>query len=151
MTYTVNGTTFDTEPDPGQCLRTHLRSLGVHGVKKGCDAGDCGACTVWLDGAPVHSCITPAFRADGREVTTIEGLAQADGTLHPMQAAFKECHGLQCGFCTPGMVMSAVDLCTRSPNASESEIREQLEGNLCRCTGYQNIVKAVQLGASHMS
>jgi carbon-monoxide dehydrogenase small subunit len=103
-----------------------------------------------MNGRSVKSCNILAAQAGGAEITTIEGLAQPDGTLHPMQAAFKECHGLQCGFCTPGMVMSAVDLCQRHPNASEAEIREQLEGNLCRCTGYQNIVKAVQQGAAAM-
>lgn len=150
MSYTVNGKTFSQEPRPGQCLRTFLRSLGWHGVKKGCDAGDCGACTVWLDGQPVHSCITPAFRADGHEVTTIEGLATG-GDLHPMQEAFRDCHGLQCGFCTPGMIMQAVDIATDHPAPTEDEVRHGLEGNLCRCTGYHNIVRAVQQGAAAMS
>jgi carbon-monoxide dehydrogenase small subunit len=104
-----------------------------------------------VDGKSLKSCNVLAAQVEGAHITTIEGLASEDGTLHPMQAAFKECHGLQCGFCTPGMVMSALDLCTRHPNASEAEIREQLEGNLCRCTGYQNIVKAVQMGAQSMA
>ena len=106
MTYTVNSNTFDEEPRPGQCLRTFVRSLGCHGVKKGCDAGDCGACTVWLDGVPVHSCITPAFRAEGREVTTIEGLGTPEN-LHPLQRQFRDAPGFQCGFCTAGMIMTS--------------------------------------------
>jgi len=130
-----------------QALRGNLQLTGTH---VGCDTAQCGACTVVMNGRSVKSCNILAAQAGGAEITTIEGLAQPDGTLHPMQAAFKECHGLQCGFCTPGMVMSAVDLCQRHPNASEAEIREQLEGNLCRCTGYQNIVKAVQQGAAAM-
>ena len=120
------------------------------GVKFGCGAGLCGACTVILDGHAVKSCNMLLAQAEGTQVTTIEGLAAADGALHPMQAAFKECHGLQCGFCTPGMVMNAVDICRHNPNPTEREIREQLEGNLCRCTGYQNIVRAVQQGAAAM-
>ena len=130
-----------------QALRESLHLTGTH---VGCDTAQCGACTVLMDGASIKSCNVLALQAQGSHITTIEGLAQKDGTLHPMQAAFKECHGLQCGFCTPGMVMSAVDLCTRHPNADEAQIREQLEGNLCRCTGYQNIVKAVQMGAANM-
>ena len=126
------------------------RHLNLTGTHVGCDTAQCGACTVMVNGRSVKSCNMLAAQAEGADVTTIEGLAAADGTLHPMQAAFKECHGLQCGYCTPGMVMSAVDLCNRHPNASEAEIREQLEGNLCRCTGYQNIVKAVQQGAAAM-
>ncbi|MGO4421816.1 molybdopterin-dependent oxidoreductase, partial [Streptomyces sp. MCAF7] len=106
MTYVVNGKSFDEEPAPGQCLRTFLRSLGHYGVKKGCDAGDCGACTVWLDGDPVHSCITPAYRAEGREVTTIEGIG-SPGDLHPMQRQFRDAPGFQCGFCTAGMIMTS--------------------------------------------
>ena len=124
-----------------QLLREQLRLTGTH---VGCDTGQCGACTVIANGRSIKSCNVLAAQMQGAEVTTIEGLAAADGALHPMQAAFKDCHGLQCGFCTPGMVMSAVDLLAHAPNASESEIRQQLEGNLCRCTGYQNIVKAVQ-------
>ncbi|MEA2649034.1 MAG: hypothetical protein QOG61_1469, partial [Candidatus Binataceae bacterium] len=109
MSFLVNGKTFSEEPRPGQCLRTFLREMGWFGVKKGCDAGDCGACTVWLDGTPVHSCLIPAFRADGHKVTTIEGLAH-DGELHPMQRAFMQAAGFQCGFCTAGMIMTAASL-----------------------------------------
>ncbi|MEN9329775.1 MAG: hypothetical protein RLZZ484_963 [Pseudomonadota bacterium] len=147
----VNGKAVSLDVAPNtllvQALRGNLQLTGTH---VGCDTAQCGACTVVMNGRSVKSCNILAAQAGGAEITTIEGLAQPDGTLHPMQAAFKECHGLQCGFCTPGMVMSAVDLCQRHPNASEAEIREQLEGNLCRCTGYQNIVKAVQQGAAAM-
>jgi CO/xanthine dehydrogenase Mo-binding subunit/aerobic-type carbon monoxide dehydrogenase small subunit (CoxS/CutS family) len=138
MTYTVNGKTFDAEPDPGQCLRTFVRSLGALGVKKGCDAGDCGACTVWLDGAPVHSCITPAFRADGREVTTIEGLGTPDD-LHPLQRQFRDAPGFQCGFCTAGMIMTAATF----TDAQKENLPRALKGNLCRCTGYRAIEDAI--------
>jgi putative selenate reductase molybdopterin-binding subunit len=138
MTYTVNGETFDAEPDPGQCLRTFVRSLGAHGVKKGCDAGDCGACTVWLDGNPVHSCITPAFRADGREVTTIEGLGTPDD-LHPMQKQFRDAPGFQCGFCTAGMIMTSATF----TDEQKRDLPRALKGNLCRCTGYRAIEDAV--------
>ena len=147
----VNGKAVSLDVAPNtllvQALRGNLQLTGTH---VGCDTAQCGACTVVMNGRSVKSCNILAAQAGGAEITTIEGLAQPDGTLHPMQAAFKECHGLQCGFCTPGMVMSAVDLCQRHPNASEAEIRDQLEGNLCRCTGYQNIVKAVQQGAAAM-
>jgi carbon-monoxide dehydrogenase small subunit len=147
----VNGKAVSLDVAPNtllvQALRGNLQLTGTH---VGCDTAQCGACTVVMNGRSVKSCNILAAQASGADITTIEGLAQPDGTLHPMQAAFKECHGLQCGFCTPGMVMSAVDLCQRHPNASEAEIREQLEGNLCRCTGYQNIVKAVQQGAAAM-
>ena len=129
-------------------LREHLNLTGTH---VGCDTAQCGACTVLMNGRAVKSCNMLAAQAAGADITTIEGLAAADGTMHPMQAAFKECHGLQCGFCTPGMVMSAIDLCTHHPKSSESEIRELLDGNLCRCTGYQNIVKAVKMGGEAMA
>nr|WP_090276001.1 molybdopterin-dependent oxidoreductase [Mycolicibacterium komanii]CRL69129.1 aerobic-type carbon monoxide dehydrogenase, large subunit CoxL/CutL-like protein [Mycolicibacterium komanii] len=138
MTFRVNGESFDEQPRPGQCLRTFVRSLGWHGVKKGCDAGDCGACTVWLDGAPVHSCITPAFRADGREVTTIEGLGTPEN-LHPMQRQFRDAPGFQCGFCTAGMIMTAAAL----TDDQKSDLPRALKGNLCRCTGYRAIEDAV--------
>jgi putative selenate reductase molybdopterin-binding subunit len=138
MTYTVNGKTFDEEPRPGQCLRTFVRSLGHHGVKKGCDAGDCGACTVWLDGDPVHSCITPAFRADGHEVTTIEGLGSPEN-MHPMQRQFRDAPGFQCGFCTAGMIMTSATF----TDAQKQDLPRALKGNLCRCTGYRAIEDAV--------
>ncbi len=147
----VNGKSVALDVAPNTLLVQALRyNLNLTGTHVGCDTAQCGACTVVMNGRSVKSCNILAAQAEGAEVTTIEGLAAPDGTLHPMQAAFKECHGLQCGFCTPGMVMSAVDLCQRHPNASEAQIREQLEGNLCRCTGYQNIVKAVQQGAAAM-
>ena len=142
MTYTVNGETVEREPRPGQCLRTFLRALGCHGVKKGCDTGDCGACTVWLDGRPVNSCITPAFRAEDREVTTIEGLGTPDD-LHPMQRQFRDAPGFQCGFCTAGMIMTAAAL----TDEQKRDLPHALKGNLCRCTGYHNIVKAVLAAA----
>ena len=148
---TVNGKSVTVEAAPNtllvQALREHLHLTGTH---VGCDTAQCGACTVIVNGDAVKSCNMLLAQAADAQITTVEGLAKTDGTMHPMQAAFKECHGLQCGFCTPGMVLSAVDLCKKHPNASEQEIREQLEGNLCRCTGYQNIVKAVQHGAAAM-
>ncbi|MGW0941804.1 molybdopterin-dependent oxidoreductase [Streptomyces sp. NPDC002623] len=139
MSYLVNGRSFAEEPVPGQCLRTFLRSLGHYGVKKGCDAGDCGACTVWLDGDPVHSCITPAFRADGHEVTTIEGLG-APGDLHPVQREFRDAPGFQCGFCTAGMIMTSATF----TDAQRADLPRALKGNLCRCTGYRAIEDAVR-------
>ena len=149
---TVNGkdTTVDVPPHTllVQVLREQLKLTGTH---VGCDTAQCGACTVMKDGRSIKSCNVLAAQVHGSTITTIEGIAAADGTMHPMQAAFKDCHGLQCGFCTPGMVISAIDLCTNHPKASESEVRAQLEGNLCRCTGYQNIVKAVQQGAAAMA
>lgn len=143
----VNGRASEVDVAPNTLLVTAIREhLKLTGTHVGCDTAQCGACTVLVNGRAVKACNTLVAQHPGAEITTIEGLAAADGTMHPMQAAFKECHGLQCGFCTPGMVMSAVDLCKRHPNASEQQIREQLEGNLCRCTGYQNIVRAVQTG-----
>jgi carbon-monoxide dehydrogenase small subunit len=130
-----------------QFIRETLQLTGTH---VGCDTGQCGACTVHLDGRAVKSCTVLAVQAAGSELTTIEGVAAKDGTLHPMQTAFNDCHGLQCGFCTPGMVMSSIDLVRHHDCSSEARIREALEGNLCRCTGYQNIVKAVQQGAVAM-
>jgi len=129
-------------------IREHLRMTGTH---VGCDTAQCGACTVSMNGAAVKSCSMLAMQAEGADITTIEGVAAADGTLHPMQAAFKEYHGLQCGFCTPGMVMNAIDFAKKHPGASEQEVRESLEGNLCRCTGYHNIVKAIMAGSKAMA
>ena len=148
----VNGTLVTTDlDDPRMLLVDFLRdTLGLTGTHIGCDTGQCGACTVHLNGKAVKACTILTAQAIGTEVLTIEGLASADGTMHPMQAAFQECHGVQCGFCTPGMVMSAIDLVGRHPGASEETIRAELDGNLCRCTGYQNIVKAVQRGAAAM-
>ena len=122
-------------------IREHLRLTGTH---VGCDTAQCGACTVHMNGRAIKSCSMLVAQVQGSEITTIESLAGKDGELHPMQAAFRECHGLQCGFCTPGMVMSAVQLLADNPNASEAEIREGLDGNICRCTGYHNIVKSIQ-------
>jgi carbon-monoxide dehydrogenase small subunit len=152
LSLTVNGKTAKAEVDPRTLLVDFLRTnLGLTGTHVGCDTAQCGACTVEMNGRAVKACNILALQAQGATVVTIEGLAAADGTMHPMQAAFKDCHGLQCGFCTPGMVMSAVDLVTRHPGADEKTIREQLEGNMCRCTGYHNIVKAVQQGAAAMA
>ena len=139
MGYHVNGKTFSNEPHPGQCLRTFLRELGWFGVKKGCDTGDCGACTVWLDGETVNSCIVPAFRAEGKQVTTIEGLAR-NGELHPMQRAFLEAQGFQCGFCTAGMIMASAHL----TDEQRQDLPRALKGNLCRCTGYRSIEDAIK-------
>lgn len=149
---TVNGKTVDADVDPRTLLVEFLRyNLGLTGTHVGCDTGQCGACTVLVNGMAVKSCTVLAAQVHGAKITTIEGLAEPDGTLHPMQAAFKECHGLQCGFCTPGMVLSAIDLVHRHPGASEETIRSELDGNFCRCTGYQNIVLAVKQGAAAMS
>jgi carbon-monoxide dehydrogenase small subunit len=145
---TVNGAEHRAEVEPRELLVYFLRErLGLTGTTVGCDTSQCGACTVLVDGESVKSCTVLAVQADGREVTTIEGLAQ-NGSLHPVQEAFHTEHGLQCGFCTPGMVMATVSLLAESPSPSEEEIRHALEGNLCRCTGYQNIVKAVQAAAA---
>src|ERR1700733_5387113 len=139
MTFTVNAKPFDAAPWPGQCLRTFLRELGWFGVKKGCDAGDCGACTVWLDGQPIHSCLFPAQRVGGHSVTTIEGLAE-NGELHPMQAQFIAAQGYQCGFCTAGMIMTAAAL----SEEAKKELPRVLKGSLCRCTGYRAIEDAIR-------
>ena len=151
LTLSVNGQSVTRDVPPQTLLvefiREHLRLTGTH---VGCDTAQCGACTVHVDGRAVKSCNMLAHEAAGRGVTTIEGLAAADGTLHPMQAAFRSCHGLQCGFCTPGMVMSALDLVAHHGVQNETQVREALEGNICRCTGYHNIVKAVTVGAAAM-
>ena len=149
--FTVNGKAANIDmPDNTLLVQALREKLLLTGTHVGCDTAQCGACTVIMNGRAVKSCNMLAAQAQGADITTIEGLAAKDGTMHPMQAAFKECHGLQCGFCTTGMVMSAVDLCKHHPKASELEIREHLEGNICRCTGYQNIVRAVQLGQQAM-
>jgi carbon-monoxide dehydrogenase small subunit len=147
----VNGKPVSADVDPRTLLVDFLRNqLSLTGTHVGCDTAQCGACTVHLDGRAVKACNVLAVQAQGASVTTIEGLAR-NGAMHPMQQAFKDCHGLQCGFCTPGMVMSAIDLVNRHPNADEATIRAELEGNLCRCTGYHNIVKAVREGAAAMA
>ncbi len=147
----VNGKTFTIDAADNTLLSTAIREhLHLTGTHIGCDTAQCGACTVMINGHSIKSCNMLLAQAAVASITTIEGIAAPDGTMHPMQQAFKDCHGLQCGFCTPGMVISALDLCTKHPDATELEIRELLEGNICRCTGYQNIVKAVQQGAAHM-
>jgi aerobic carbon-monoxide dehydrogenase small subunit len=144
ISLTVNGKAVNVSVDQRtllvQLIRENLQLTGTH---VGCDTAQCGACTVHMNGRAVKSCSMLALQAQGAQITTIEGLSQ-NGTMHPMQAAFRECHGLQCGFCTPGMVMSSVQLLQDNPKASEAEIREALDGNICRCTGYQNIVKSIQ-------
>jgi carbon-monoxide dehydrogenase small subunit len=150
ISLTVNGKAVTATVEPHILLVQFLREeLGLTGTHIGCDTAQCGACTVHLDGRAIKSCNILAVQADGSSVTTIEGMAK-DGELHPMQAAFKECHGLQCGFCTPGMVMSATSLAAQTPDLTEADVREQLDGNLCRCTGYHNIVKAIVQGAQAM-
>ena len=147
ITLRVNGVARTTEVEPRALLAYVLRDqLDLTGTHIGCDTSQCGACTVHLDGRAVKSCTVLAVQSEGREITTIEGLA-ANGGLHPLQQAFWDKHGLQCGFCTPGVIMTAADLLRRNPNPSEAEIRHALEGNLCRCTGYQNIVAAIQAAA----
>jgi aerobic carbon-monoxide dehydrogenase small subunit len=151
ITLTVNGRKYTKEVEPRLLLVHFIRDvLGLTGTNIGCDTSQCGACTIHLDGMAVKSCTVLAVQADGSEVTTIEGLA-SNGQLHPMQQAFWDNHGLQCGYCTPGMIMTAVKLVEGGNNLSEEEIRHGLEGNLCRCTGYHNIVKAVQAAAKQMS
>jgi aerobic carbon-monoxide dehydrogenase small subunit len=151
ITVTVNGRKYTKEVEPRLLLVHFIRDvLGLTGTNIGCDTSQCGACTIHLDGMAVKSCTVLAVQADGSEVTTIEGLA-SNGQLHPMQQAFWDNHGLQCGYCTPGMIMTAVKLIEGGSNLSEDEIRHGLEGNLCRCTGYHNIVKAVQAAAKQMS
>ena len=149
LSLTVNGRAVQRDVAPQTLLSEFIREgLYLTGTHIGCDTGQCGACTVHVNGRAVKSCSMLATQAAGAAVTTIEGVAKADGTLHPMQTAFNQCHGLQCGFCTPGMVMSAIDLVTHHDCSSEAKIREGLEGNMCRCTGYQNIVKAVAQAAA---
>ena len=144
---TVDGVVYDDDVEPRLLLVHYLRDrIGRTGTPVGCDTSNCGACTVHLDGKAVKSCTVLAVQADGHEITTIQGLA-ADGAWHPLQTAFHECHALQCGYCTPGMIMAAADLLRDNPNPSEEEIREGIEGNLCRCTGYQHIVDAIQQAA----
>jgi carbon-monoxide dehydrogenase small subunit len=144
ISVTVNGTTTSGDVEPRTLLVYYLRDqLGLTGTNVGCDTSSCGACTVHVNGESVKSCTMLAVQADGQEVTTIEGLAPSDEQLHPMQESFRQHHGLQCGYCTPGMVMAAVSLLEENPTPTEAEVREGLEGNLCRCTGYHNIVKAV--------
>ncbi|HJO04527.1 MAG TPA: (2Fe-2S)-binding protein [Acidobacteriota bacterium] len=148
VSMTVNGAPVSGEVEARTLLVQFIReSLSFTGTHVGCDTSQCGACCVLLDGKSIKSCTCLALEADGLEVTTIEGLA-SNGELHPMQEAFRQHHGLQCGFCTPGMVMSAVDLVGRNPDPDESEVREWLEGNLCRCTGYHNIVEAIRSAAT---
>ena len=149
ISITVNGKQRTANAAPETLLSEFLRvHLGLTGTHVGCDTSQCGACAVHLDGDSVKSCTLLAAQADGREVKTIEGMANGDA-LHPLQEAFRDCHGLQCGFCTPGMVMSAADLLAKNPKPSEDEIREWLEGNLCRCTGYAGIVRAVRQAAGN--
>ena len=151
ITVEVNGTSYTSEVEPRLLLVQYLReTLNMTGTHVGCDTSNCGACTVILNGDAVKSCTVFAAQADGGAVTTVEGLAQ-NGELHPVQEGFWEEHGLQCGFCTPGMIMMSYDLLAKNPNPSEAEIREGLAGNLCRCTGYHNIVNAVQYAAEKMS
>lgn len=147
----VNGQQYESDVEPRKLLVYYLRDdLGLTGTHVGCDTTSCGACTVLLDGRPVKSCTVLAVQADGREVMTVEGL-EKDGQLHPLQTAFWEEHGLQCGFCTPGMLMSGYALLQTNPNPSEEEIRKGISGNICRCTGYMNIVKAIQSAASKLA
>jgi aerobic carbon-monoxide dehydrogenase small subunit len=147
ITVTVNGERHEAEVEPRELLAYFLRNeLGLKGTNVGCDTSSCGACTILLDGISVKSCTVLAVQADGSAVTTIEGLA-SNGDLHPVQQAFHEMHGLQCGYCTPGFVMATIGLLQENPSPSEQEIRQGLEGNLCRCTGYHNIVRAVQAAA----
>jgi carbon-monoxide dehydrogenase small subunit len=148
VTITVNGTERTDDVEPRLLLAHYLREVcGLKATNIGCDTTSCGACTVIVDGLSVKSCTVLAVSADGAKVTTLEGLAGPDGELHPMQAAFRQEHGLQCGFCTPGMVMAAIGVLADNPDPSDREVREGLEGNLCRCTGYHNIVRAVRTAA----
>lgn len=150
VTTTVNGQSYSKNVEPRTLLVHYIRdTLGLTGTNVGCDTSSCGACTVLLNGESVKSCTVLAVQADGQEITTIEGMASSSG-LHPIQKAFQENHGLQCGYCTPGMVMASASFLKENPNPTESEVREALEGNLCRCTGYHNIVKSVLAAAAQM-
>ena len=150
VSMTVNGTTYTNDVEPRTLLEHHLReNLRLTGTNVGCDTRQCGACTIHVNGEAVKSCTMFAVQADGAEITTIEGLAK-DGELHPVQKAFWENHGLQCGYCTPGMIMAAVEMLGNNPNPNEEEIRNGLEGNFCRCTGYHNIIKSVKAAADSM-
>jgi aerobic carbon-monoxide dehydrogenase small subunit len=152
VSVTVNGGPTTADVEPRLLLVHYLRdTLGLTGTHWGCDTSNCGACTVWLDGVPIKSCTTLAAMADGHEVRTVEGLADAAGDLDPVQKGFMEEHGLQCGFCTPGMMMTARALLDRDPDPDEATIREAISGNLCRCTGYENIVRAIRWAAQHQS
>jgi len=151
VSLTVNGKPASAEIEERTLLVNFIRdTLGLTGTHVGCDTAQCGACTIHMNGRAVKSCNMLAMQAEGADLLTIEGIAKADGTLHPMQEAFRQHHGLQCGFCTPGMVMSAIDLVKDFPNPTEEQIREQLDGNLCRCTGYHNIVKAIKAASQTM-
>ncbi|MCL4112999.1 UNVERIFIED_CONTAM: hypothetical protein GTU68_043921 [Idotea baltica] len=151
ISLTVNGKRQFATVEPRQLLVHFLRDvLLLTGTHIGCDTSSCGTCTIIMDGKAIKSCTVLAVQADGAEVLTIEGLASKDGRLHPLQEGFKECHGLQCGFCTPGMIMTSVDILDSNPNPSEEEIRHGLEGNFCRCTGYHNIVRAVQYASEKL-
>ncbi len=151
VSVTVNGVAREAEVEPRTLLVYFLReALGLTGTNVGCDTSSCGSCTVLLDGESVKSCTLLAVQAEGREVTTIEGIA-ADGQMHPIQDAFHRNHGLQCGYCTPGMIMAAASFLEENPNPTDEQVRESLEGNLCRCTGYQNIVKSILDAAGTMS
>jgi len=151
VSLTVNGKPASAEVEERTLLVNFIRdNLRLTGTHVGCDTAQCGACTIHMNGRAVKSCNMLAMQAEGADLVTIEGIAKADGTLHPMQEAFRQHHGLQCGFCTPGMVMSAIDLVKDFPNPTEEQIREQLDGNLCRCTGYHNIVKAIKAASQSM-
>jgi aerobic carbon-monoxide dehydrogenase small subunit len=150
--FTVNGTRYHLDVEPRRTLADALREdLGLTGTHLGCEHGVCGACTILMDGEPVRACLMLAVQADGSSLTTVEGLAAADGTLHPLQEAFSVHHGLQCGFCTPGMLMSALHLLHREAHPSRETIREELSGNICRCTGYAGIVDAVHAAAEQLN
>ncbi|MCX7151619.1 MAG: (2Fe-2S)-binding protein [Proteobacteria bacterium] len=152
VSFTINGKAVSHDVEERTLLVNFIRdTLRLTGTHVGCDTAQCGACTIHLDGRAVKSCNMLAMQAEGAQITTIEGIAAADGTLHPMQEAFRQNHGLQCGFCTPGMVMSALDLVKNTPRPTEEQIREQLDGNLCRCTGYHNIVKSIKAASEALN